>query len=117
MHMNTGLIIGIAVVIAFLFIFIFSILTGFSEKSMEKRLTKMGNIVTRAQANIVNDNEKIMTETANKSANINKEAVKTIAHAVKEGFFEEDSSIYCKYCGSSIDSDSKFCKYCGKELH
>lgn len=115
--MSTVLIIGIAVVVIFLFMFIFFILTGFTEKGIEKGLTKMGNAVTKAQANIVKNNEEIMTETANKSANIHKDAVKTIAHAVKEGFSEENNSMHCKYCGSLIDADSKFCKHCGKKLY
>lgn len=24
--------------------------------------------------------------------------------------------MYCKYCGSQVDSDSKFCPFCGKDL-
>ena len=76
----------------------------------------MVNAVTRAQANIIKNNEEIMTETANKSADIHKDAVKTMAHAIKEGFSEDNSYIHCKYCGNSIDPDSKFCKHCGKEL-
>ena len=42
-----------------------------------------------------------------------KDGVKTTARAIKEGFAE--GKIYCKYCGSKIDEDSKFCKHCGKE--
>ena len=117
--MNISLIIGILVwvIIIFTILFMFFVLTGFIEKSLERRLTKMGNAVTRAQANIVKNNEDIMTDTANKSANINKEAVKTMAHAIKEGFSEEKGNTYCKYCGTLIDADSKFCKHCGKELN
>ena len=57
----------------------------------------------------------MLKETANKTADINKDAVKTIAHSVKEGFSDENT-IYCKYCGTPIDSDSTFCKNCGKKL-
>lgn len=42
-----------------------------------------------------------------------KDSVKVTASAIKEGFSSE--SIYCKYCGTLIDGDSKFCKKCGKE--
>ena len=115
--MSTVLIIGIAIVVIFLFIFIYFFSTGYSEKGIEKSLIRMGNAVTRAQANIKKNNEEIMTETANKTANINKDAVKTKANAIKEGFSEDNSVIYCKYCGNSIDSASKFCKHCGKELN
>ena len=69
--------------------------------------------VARAQNNVIKNNEEILKQTANKTANINKDAVKTMAHAIKEGFTEE--LIYCKHCGVAIDSDSKFCKSCGKE--
>lgn len=48
------------------------------------------------------------------TADINKDAVKTVTHAVKEGF-AVDGTIYCKHCGRLIDVNSKFCKYCGKE--
>ena len=117
--MSVNLIIGVAVfvIIIFTILFMFFVLTGFSEKGIERRLTKMGNAVTRAQANIVKNNEDIMTDTANKSANIHKDAVKTMAHAIKEGFSEENGNTYCKYCGTLIDADSKFCKHCGKELN
>lgn len=83
---------------------------------MEKELTKLGNVVARAQHNIISNNEEILKETANKTANINKEAVKTIAHSIKEGF-TEDNSTYCKYCGNLIDNDSIYCKNCGKKLN
>ena len=42
-----------------------------------------------------------------------KDGIKTTVRAIKEGLTEEN--IYCKHCGSEIDSDSKFCKKCGKE--
>ena len=46
-----------------------------------------------------------------------KKVAKEMARGVKEGFFEEDNQIYCKYCGQEIDEDSEFCKYCGKKLN
>ena len=41
------------------------------------------------------------------------EGIKIKAGAVKEGFTGGDT-MYCKHCGTSIDSDSRFCKSCGK---
>ena len=32
-----------------------------------------------------------------------------------EGLTEEESDVYCKHCGASIDSDSTFCKACGRK--
>ena len=113
MQISTIVVIGI--VILFLILFIIFFITGTSQKGLEKKLTKMGNIAARAQNNIINNNEDILKETANKTANIHKDAVKTVVHSVKEGL-TEDSSIYCKYCGSNVDGDSTFYKNCGKKL-
>lgn len=43
-----------------------------------------------------------------------KVSTSAFASGLKEGFSGEES-IYCKHCGSVIDSDSTFCKKCGKE--
>lgn len=48
------------------------------------------------------------------NAEIGRDAVKTYASAIKEGF--EQDLIYCKHCGGQIESDSSFCKHCGKNL-
>lgn len=61
---------------------------------------------------IQSENKEDLTDIANTSADISKDAVKTIVKSVKEGF---NDSIYCKHCGAAIDSDSRFCKSCGKE--
>ena len=81
---------------------------------MEKELTRLGTIVAKAQKNILINNEENLRFSANKQADINKDAIKTTMHAIKEGL-TEDALIYCKHCGASIDADSKFCKSCGKE--
>lgn len=106
---------GIIIVVVTI-ILVFSIWSYMlSPKGMERRLTKMGNIVAKAQNNIINNNQDIMKDSATKTANINKEAVKTYAHSIKEGF-EDIDTIYCKHCGIEIDSDSTFCKKCGKQV-
>lgn len=113
--MKILIIIGVGAVVVGMISFIISYLKGTSEKGIEKTLTKMANATIRAQNNVINNNEDILKETADKTANIKKDAVKTIAHSIKEGFSDDDT-IYCKYCGAQIDEDSKFCKNCGKEL-
>lgn len=114
--MNIGLMIGIGIGFVLLFLILFVIFVATSgAKDYEKMLTKYGNAAVRAQNNIVKNNEDILKETANKTADINKEAVKTIAHSIKEGF-TNDNSFYCKHCGEQVDADSKFCKKCGKQL-
>lgn len=109
--METLIIIGIVLVCVILFI---AIVSEGSYKGIEKQLTKMGKAVANAQNNILNENEEALKTAANKNADIHKEAVKTMASAVKEGFSEK-GEMFCKHCGASIDSDSKFCKKCGKE--
>lgn len=42
-------------------------------------------------------------------------AAKEIAKGIKEGLSDEET-VYCKYCGSLIDADSRFCSKCGKQL-
>lgn len=106
--------VGIGIVILLIVFFIIFIIRGMSSKRMEKTLTRMGTIVAKAQKNILMNNEQDLRYSANKQANINKEAIKTTMHAIKEGLTEEEI-IYCKHCGASIEADSKFCKSCGKE--
>lgn len=102
-----GLAIGIFLVFAFS-----GLLTA---KGTEKFITKNAEIAMKAQNNIVKNNHDMLKETANQVADINKDAVETIMHSVKEGL-SDNNSIYCKYCGEQIDADSSFCKKCGKQL-
>ena len=113
--MQSLLVIGIGIVVICLFLVIIFIITGTTQKGLEKTLTKYGNIAARAQNNIINNNEEILRESANKTANIHKDAVKTIMYSVKEGLSDENV-IFCKHCGEKIDIDSTFCKKCGKKL-
>ena len=87
---------------------------GINTKNLEKKLTELGTIAAKAKNNILNNNEEILKNSANKEAEIKKNAIKTVALSIKEGLTEE-GTIYCKHCGASIDADSKFCKSCGKE--
>lgn len=74
----------------------------------QKKMAEIDNACLKASKDI-------LKETVDMQADIHKDAVKTLAHSIKEGF-TDDSSTYCKYCGATIDSDSKFCKKCGKQL-
>ena len=44
-------------------------------------------------------------------AEINANAVTTLARAAADGFSGE--KVFCKKCGETIDADSVFCRYCG----
>ena len=42
---------------------------------------------------------------------------KTLDNIEKIKYIKEiDETIYCKYCGEEIDSDSVYCKNCGRKI-
>ena len=73
--------------------------------------------ISKAQAKagkyVLDKNKEDLKDIASMHADIQSEAIKKTAEAVKEGISEK--KIFCKHCGSSIDADSKFCSKCGKE--
>lgn len=75
--------------------------------------TTMGEISVSTKKAILDNNESDLKHIVDKEVSINKDAVKVMAGAIKEGFSKE--IVFCKHCGSQIDKDSKFCKACGKE--
>ena len=77
-------------------------------------LAKLSGTAVEIKKQILDDNEEILTELARQESKIRSVGIKSAAKAIKEGL-TETNSIFCKYCGSEIDSDSKFCKKCGKE--
>lgn len=84
-----------------------------SKNDLTDIATTSSDIFIQAQKEILNNNEEDLKNMQTKKANINKESIEITANALKNGF--SFSKIYCKYCGTSIDNDSKFCKKCGKE--
>lgn len=89
-------------------------MVDYSKGDLEDIGTNLGNVAMRTHKNILEENEDSLKEMMDKEANIKKDYIKTMANAIHEGLKEEDS-IYCKHCGSTIDSDSTFCKICGKK--
>lgn len=77
-------------------------------------LAKLSGTAVGIRKQILDENEDVLTDIAHKQAKIKSVEIKSAAKAIKEGLTEADS-IYCKHCGSEIDSDSKFCKRCGKK--
>ena len=89
-------------------------MTDYSEEDMEKILTKINQVGINSKKNILDDNEDTLKEIADKNADINKDAIKEYAKSFKDGLKD---TVYCKYCGEVIDSDSIFCTKCGKEQY
>lgn len=82
----------------------FGLITGFAPE--------IARASTQTAKYIQNENREALKDIANASADINKEAVATVASAVKDGLTD---TVYCKHCGKRIDADSRFCSYCGGE--
>lgn len=91
-------------------IFILTFVLMFSSKAKGKLLSNQIKAMKYMMDESKDDIENISTNMADAT----KDGVEITARAIKKGFTEEEG-IYCKYCGSKIDSDSKFCKKCGKK--
>lgn len=88
---------------------IFGIAMAFSPKlrgkMMSKQVKSMKYMMDESKGDIKNISDDMAYAT--------KDGIKTTVSAIKNGLQEE--SIYCKHCGTAIDSDSKYCNKCGKE--
>lgn len=67
-----------------------------------------------------------LRDISNNRADIVEESVTKVASAVKTGWDSPtdntatntvENTVYCRYCGKKIPTDSKFCQYCGKQQH
>jgi hypothetical protein len=81
---------------------------SFSILGFRPEISKMA---IQSQKYIQEENKEALKEISDTTAEINANAVKTIANAVAEGFSQ--NTVFCKECGEKIDSDSKFCRHCG----
>lgn len=90
--------------------FVFALVATFSPKVRGKMLSNQMKSLKYMVDESKGDIESISTDMANAT----KGGVETTVRAIRKGL-TEDEDIYCKYCGSSIDHDSKFCKHCGRE--
>lgn len=89
-------------------------MTNYLKNDMGDILENLGSIAVNSKNNIINQNEDILKNISNKEAEINKDAIRTVTAAIKDGWDNNDT-MFCKHCGAMIDADSKFCKSCGKE--
>lgn len=90
-------------------VFIFVIAVFVSPKFRGKMMS--GQI--KAAKYMMDESKEDLKSVSDNISYATKDGIKTTARAIKEGFTEDN--IYCKHCGSEIDSNSKFCKKCGKE--
>lgn len=74
-----------------------------------------GEIGVKTAKGIIDENEDDIRHVVGKTADMSKDAITTTTRAIKKGLTEEESDVYCKHCGESIDNDSTFCKACGKK--
>jgi hypothetical protein len=77
-------------------------------------IAKLSSVGVDIKKQILDENEENLKDIAKKEADIKSVGIKSAAKAVKDGLTKRDT-MYCKHCGSEIDSDSKYCKKCGKE--
>ena len=82
-------------------------------KSSRNSLSDLASTTLEIKKNILTENEDMLKEMYTKEAEIEKEGIRIKTSAIKDGLGGIVTK-YCKYCGSSIDSDSTFCKSCGK---
>ena len=77
---------------------------------------EIAKLSVRMTKHIQDETKDDMTDIVNTQAEIQSDAIKTMASAAREGFNESDGETkFCKHCGEKIDKDSRFCKVCGKE--
>ena len=85
----------------------------YSKDDLKELMKTTAKTETIAEKEILDENEDIMSSNEKRKANIKKESIEVTARAIKDGL--TSNKIYCRYCGTSIESDSRFCKNCGKE--
>lgn len=89
--------------------FVFVIASIISPKIRGKMLSRQ----VKAMKYMVDESKDDLEDISTNMADASKEGIRITANAMKRGFTEE--SMFCKYCGCSIDADSRFCKKCGYE--
>ncbi|MCF0112228.1 MAG: zinc ribbon domain-containing protein [Erysipelotrichaceae bacterium] len=67
------------------------------------------------QKDIYDRHEDDYHDLAKRKASVYKDADSDIAKAMKEGFSDSSRRTTCRYCGQTIDADSRFCNHCGKQ--
>ena len=90
-------------------VFVLTFAMIFSPKLRAKMMGKQ----IEATKYMVDEHKDDIRDINTNMAEASREGIRITTGAIKEGLMGE--TIYCKHCGSSIESDSKFCKSCGSE--
>ena len=97
------------------FCFVFTFVMIFSTKARGKMMSRQ----IKATRYMMDESKEDIKSISDDMAYATKDGIKvtssSFASGIKEGLNGEES-MYCKYCGSVIDSDSTFCKNCGKKI-
>ena len=94
--------------------FILMVVMMFSPKARGKMMSRQ----LKAAKYMMDESKDDIKDISDNMAYATKDGIKTTTQAVASGIkagLSDEETIYCKYCGSEIDSDSVFCKKCGKE--
>ena len=89
----------------------FGLFVGFSCLMIGFR-PEISRIATKSAKYIQEENKDELKDIATTSADITSEAFTVTASAIRKGLNE---TLFCKYCGKEIDSDSIFCRHCGQK--
>lgn len=100
------LIVPFLIICTFIYVFVMIISPKARGKIMSRQIKATKYMVDESKDDI----ESISTNMANAT----KKGIMTTASAMASGF-KNNENMYCKHCGSQIDTDSKYCKHCGKK--
>lgn len=100
------IIVPVFIVIIFILVLAQMISPKFRGKIMSRQI--------KATKYMMGESKKDIKDISTTMADATKDGVEITTRAIKNGWLK-DETMYCKYCGHQIDSDSIFCKHCGKE--
>lgn len=86
-------------------------MTDYSKKDIEDIVKNIGDISINSKHKILTENKNKIKEITNIGEEALRDSIKNTLNTVKKSFKDNN---YCKYCGKTIDVDSKYFKFCGE---